>query len=323
MVREFEGRSEREAVENAVEALGITRDQFDVEVINTEKGGFFGTRRKVTIRVHLPDSSGGGSNLSRGAAAETASRKGAVEATGGGGAEEADAAASPEQKRRRRGGRGRRSGSGRSGSGQQRSRTGQHQTAEEGRTGRSVPVPNGGGERESKEPQKEPEQHAATTVDSEPEDDFEHAIVEFVEELTERMGLPCSARIMYREEDKLGIRLEGEHSGVIIGRKGRNLDALQLLTNVVATRLVDDGAMKVILDAEGYRSRREESLIRLAHKVGDEVKRTRKSRLLEPMNPFERRLVHTALNDVSEIGTHSEGEGLYKQVRIYHISNSE
>jgi spoIIIJ-associated protein len=84
---------------------------------------------------------------------------------------------------------------------------------------------------------------------------------------------------------------------------------------VVASKLLD-ADFKVVIDAENYRSRREEALVRLAMKMGDQVMRTRKSRLLEPMNPFERRIIHTTLGVVNGIETKSEGEGLYKQVRI-------
>jgi spoIIIJ-associated protein len=219
MVQEFEGRTEKEAIDSAVESLGLERDEFDVEIVDTQKAGFLGIQKKVKIRVHLPGATGGGNN-------------------------------------------------------------------------------------------------------PDPEDDFEHAIVDFIEETTTHMGFPAKAQITYREADKIGIRLESEHSGILIGRKGKNLDALQLLANVVASRL-DHGDVKIVLDSENYRSRREESLIRLAHKVGDQVKRTRKSQLLEPMNPFERRLIHTTLNDIAEISTKSEGEGLYKKVKVFYRGHED
>jgi spoIIIJ-associated protein len=121
--------------------------------------------------------------------------------------------------------------------------------------------------------------------------------------------------VKFREPGKIGLRLDSEHSGILIGKKGKNLDALQLLANIVAGRQ-PDGDIRVIVDAENYRQRREENLIRLAQQVGDQVLRTRKSKLLEPMNPFERRLIHTTLNNVAQIATKSEGDGLYKQVRV-------
>ena len=215
MVREFEGKTEKEAIDNAVAELGLERDEFDVEILDTQKSGFLGMQKKVTIRVHITDDS--------------------VYA-------------------------------------------GQY----------------------------------------DPENDFEHGLIDFLHNITAKMGFPATAQIVYREAEKIGIRLDSEHSSILIGRKGKNLDAIQLLANVVAGRL-DHGDIKVIIDSENYRSRREESLIRLAQKVGDQVMRSHTSRLLEPMNPFERRLIHTALADIEGIETKSEGEGLYKQVRVSYI----
>ena len=87
------------------------------------------------------------------------------------------------------------------------------------------------------------------------------------------------------------------------------------MANVYAGRL-DNPDMKIVLDTENYRIRREESLVRLAYTTADRVRTSRSSVLLEPMNPFERRLIHTTLNDIGDIETKSEGEGLYKQVRV-------
>ena len=98
-------------------------------------------------------------------------------------------------------------------------------------------------------------------------------------------------------------------------QEGKNLDALQVLVNVFSGRLGKED-LRVILDSENYRIRREEALVRLAYETGEQVRRTRQSVLLEPMNPFERRIIHTTLNDIVDIETKSEGEGLYKQVRV-------
>jgi len=114
------------------------------------------------------------------------------------------------------------------------------------------------------------------------------------------MGFPAEIVVAYRETNKIGLRLETEHANILIGRKGKNLDALQLLANVVAARFVDS-EIKVVLDTEGYRGRREEQLVQLAQTVGDQVIRNGGSKLLEPMNPYERRLIHTALSDISDI----------------------
>lgn len=128
------------------------------------------------------------------------------------------------------------------------------------------------------------------------------------------MGYEGEATISYRRESKIGIDIESPDSSYIIGRKGRNLDAIQLITNVYAGNIDPD--IKIVVDSENYRMRHEEQIIRNAYRVADQVKRSGKSRLLDPMNPFERRLVHTALNEYDGVETKSEGEGLYKQVRI-------
>lgn len=130
-----------------------------------------------------------------------------------------------------------------------------------------------------------------------------------------KMGYEVAVEVMFREDKKIGIKLTSENSPILIGRKGKNLDAMQLLTNVYASHLGKDD-MRIILDSENYRIRREESLVRLAYVTADKVRQTRNSVLLELMNPYERRLIHTTLNDIPDIETKSEGDGLYKQVRV-------
>jgi spoIIIJ-associated protein len=150
----------------------------------------------------------------------------------------------------------------------------------------------------------------------EPKDEFEEKMIAFTTGLIERMGYPGIVLVLFREEKKLGLKIDSEHSSIIIGKKGKNLDALQLLANIYAGRLGHED-MRIILDSENYRIRREESLVRLAYTVADRVRENRGSILLEPMNPFDRRLIHTTLNDIADVETKSEGEGLYKQVRVF------
>jgi spoIIIJ-associated protein len=148
-----------------------------------------------------------------------------------------------------------------------------------------------------------------------PQDEFEQKMVTFITTVIQKMGYQASAEIMLREEAKLIICLTSESSSILIGRKGKNLEALQMVLNVYADHL-GRGDLRIILDTENYRIRHEESLVRLAYSTADKVRSRGGSLLLEPMNPFERRLVHTALNDIQDIETKSEGEGLYKQVRV-------
>jgi len=214
MIKEFEGKTEKEAIDNAVKALNINAEEFDVEIVETGKKSLF-KKSTVKIRVHIED---------------------------------------------------------------------------------------------------DPEEEII------PRNEFEEKAAAFLEKLIEKMGFPGRVDVMFREENKLGLTIVSDHSGILIGKKGKNLDAIQLLLNVYTGRL--DNSVRVIVDAENYRNRHEENIIRQASRMAEQVKKSRRSKLLEPMNPFERRLVHTALNDDKDIETKSEGEGLYRQVRILYKGSS-
>ena len=144
--------------------------------------------------------------------------------------------------------------------------------------------------------------------------DVEGKVIAFVDTLIQKMGYEGKTEVDFRNDNKLGLNIDSVDSSILIGRKGKNLDAIQLIANVYAGNL--DPSIKVVVDSENYRMRHEENIVRNAYRVAEQVKRSGKSKLLDPMNPFERRLVHTALNDFDGVDTKSEGEGLLKQVRI-------
>lgn len=205
MIKEFEGKTEQEAIELALEELDLDQEQLDIEIVDRGKRGLF-KKGNVKIRVHI------------------------------------------------------------------------------------------GGEQK-----QEP-------------NDFEQKVIDYTATLFDKMGYPAKVKVAYKRDDKLSLDIVSDHSAIIIGKKGKNLDAVQLIVNVYAGQL--DNSVKVILDSENYRLRHEESLVRLAYRSANQVKKSGRSRLLEPMNPFERRLIHTALNEFEGVTTKSEGEGLLKQVRI-------
>ena len=223
MVKDYEAKTEKEAIEMAANDLGLERDQFDVEILETQKSSLF-KKGFVKIRVH----------------------------------------------------------------------TLENNTVEE---------------------EKETFSSSSVVANPLPQDEFEKKLLEFVSAVIEKMGYDIKCEIIFREEHKLGLKLNSESSSILIGRKGKNLDALQLLANVYAGRLGRED-IRIILDTENYRIRREETLVRLAYTTADKVRSSKNSILLEPMNPFERRLIHTTLNDVADVETKSEGDGLYKQVRV-------
>ena len=222
MYKKFEGRNEQEAIDKAIQELGLDREDFDVEVVSSQKKTLF-KKGSVTIRVSVPD----------------------------------------------------------------------QDDEDEMDDGDYVPQPGKA---------------------LEPESENERSIISFVETLISKMGYKAKVVINFRRDYKIGLDIVSDSSSILIGRKGKNLDAIQLVANVYAGNLDKD--YKIIVDSENYRMRHEEQIVRTAFKTAAIVRKTHRSRLLPPMNPFERRLIHTALNDYEGVETKSEGEGLYKQVRI-------
>jgi len=232
MVYEYEGKTEKDAIEKAAQELGLEKDQFDVEILETQKNTLF-KKGFVKIRVHTVDSPNHVAPEFEGSVPNATAQ-----------------AANPK-----------------------------------------------------------------LVANPLPQDEFETQLIEFVRTMINKMGYEVTVEVMFREEKKIGIKLTSSSSSILIGRKGKNLDAMQLLANVYAGHLGKED-VRVILDSENYRIRREESLVRLAYNTADKVRISRNSMLLEPMNPFERRIIHTTLNDIPDIETKSEGDGLYKQVRV-------
>ena len=236
MTRDFEGKTEQEAINKAVEELHIEREDFDVEILDNGRRGLF-KKANVKIRVHID---------------------------------------TPEEEE-------------------------PEVPAESEEVGDEPDV----SEEEAEEKEEE-------TL--EPNEELETKICAFLDGVIEHMGYKSTTKVVSRKGRKVNLSIESDDSNIIIGRKGKNLDALQVLANVYAGKI--DSERKIIIDSEAYRVRHEEQIIKNAYKTAQIVRKTGRSHLLEPMNPYERRLVHTALNDVTGIETKSEGEGLYKQVRI-------
>jgi spoIIIJ-associated protein len=221
IVKEFEGKNEKEAIDRAIEELGLDRNEIDFEIVEAKRPGILFRGGKVKIRVHM--------------------------------SEEAD---------------------------------GQPEEEESGREGPGLP-----------------------------QGEFEEKVIEFTRGLLSRMGFPARIAVSFREDRRLGLDIESESSGILIGKQGKTLEALQFIVNLAANRLGGDST-RIVLDTQDYRSRRERSLVRMANQVAEQVRRGRDSQLLEPLNPFERRLIHTSLARYGDIETISEGEGLYKRIRV-------
>ena len=167
-------------------------------------------------------------------------------------------------------------------------------------------------------------------VKSEPKKEVELAKVEpqtietcekFIYDVMNAMGMDdVKVTSVVDEEGALSINMEGSNMGILIGKRGQTLDSLQYLTNRVANKM-QDGYVRVKLDTEDYRRRRKATLENLAKNIASKVKRTRKTVSLEPMNPYERRIIHSALQSDPAVSTHSEGEEPYRRVVVTLVRN--
>ncbi len=140
---------------------------------------------------------------------------------------------------------------------------------------------------------------------------------DFLKQVFEAMHLPVEIEISYDEGEKeMSINLTGEDMGVLIGKRGQTLDSLQYLVSMVLNK-ESEGYLRVKLDTENYRARRKETLETLAKNIAYKVKRTKRSVSLEPMNPYERRIIHSALQNDKYVTTRSEGEEPFRHVVIF------
>ena len=171
---------------------------------------------------------------------------------------------------------------------------------------------------EPAEAKEEPEEAAPVKKEVElakVEDQTIEAVSQFINDTLKAMNMEVKTSASIDEDGALCIDMEGEHMGILIGKRGQTLDALQYLANRVANKH-QDGYVRVKLDTENYRARREETLKHLAKNIAHKVKRNRRPVALEPMNPYERRIIHSALQSDPYVTTHSEGEEPYRKVVV-------
>ena len=180
---------------------------------------------------------------------------------------------------------------------------------------------------EEKKPAKE--KNAATETSSEKEssssrrssevaevtEDTKKAVEKFLYDVFQVMGMEVQIKSEVDKDGVLCIDMSGDNMGIIIGKRGQTLDSLQYLSNRVANKQ-QAGYVRVKLDTENYRVRREETLRHLAKNIAHKVKRNRKPIALEPMNPYERRIIHYSLQSDPYVTTHSEGEDPYRKVVV-------
>ena len=139
---------------------------------------------------------------------------------------------------------------------------------------------------------------------------------DFLKEVFDAMNMVVVIDVKYNEENRnIDIELSGDEMGVLIGKRGQTLDSLQYLVSLVVNK-DEDEYIRVKVDTEDYRKRRKETLENLAKNIAYKVKRTKRPVSLEPMNPYERRIIHSALQNDKYVTTHSEGEEPFRRVVV-------
>ena len=169
-------------------------------------------------------------------------------------------------------------------------------------------------EKQEEKAEEEPARKKATEL-AEVSDEAIKAVEAFLNDTLKAMDMDVEIVSEVDSEGALSVEMKGSNMGILIGKRGQTLDALQYLANRVANKH-QDGYVRVKLDTENYRARREETLRHLAKNIAFKVKRTRRAVSLEPMNPYERRIIHAALQSDPHVTTHSEGEEPYRKVVV-------
>lgn len=281
------GKTEDEAVSKALAQLGLDRDDVSVEILERAKKGFLGigaAPAKVRVTYEVPDEPAK-------PVMKPAEKTVTVQLT----AEQQEEKPAPRQEEKRP---------------ERTERSERPSRPERTERPRKAPRP----KPERREAAKPAAAEEFSTISAEPvdlgepcTDEKAQKIVAFLTGLLEHMDSAAQVKVYYSaEENRYKVILEGEKLGALIGRRGETLDAIQQLTNYAVNR-GSDKRVRIHVDAENYRLKREQSLQHLAHKVAAKVVKYHRNVTLEPMNAYERHVIHTALQDVPGVTTYSTG----------------
>ena len=153
-----------------------------------------------------------------------------------------------------------------------------------------------------------------------------YAALDMIEKVVKDMGLDAVVKLVKREGDEALITVDGEGAGILIGHHGDTLDSLQYLANLSANRKIEGEKreyVKVTVDIEGYRAKREETLRTLARRMAEKVLRNKRSVMLEPMNPYERRIIHSEIQNIEGVSTNSIGSENNRKIVIFLDGDAE
>ena len=303
-VIEATGKTVKDAIQNGLEQLGCTIDEVETSVIEMNSPGLFGlfskpAKVRLTVKgedhsldIEMPvfslDASSGKKKPEKKKEPKPVERAEAPKTEAEPKADSAEAETKPEKADKPR-----------------RSRNRNKKEKTENQEPKSEPV--------TIAAPAEPEEPFVATPEEELTETARNARA-FLKELSEKMGVPAEIEVC-EKSDSLRMRLSGENMSILIGRRGETLDALQYLTSLNVNRGREE-YMRVTLDTENYRAKREEALRKLAVRMANRAKKSGRRVALEPMNPNERRILHSALQNDPEVTTHSEGEEPYRRVII-------
>ena len=279
--KEVEAASVEEATREALEQLDAREDEVTIEVIATPRAGVLGLGARQA-RVRVTRKSAAGAGANPPVASETAQASQAPRARNDGGQE----------------GRG-------------RGRENQRRGRNDGRPRSQSPAASGGGDDDS---------GAAGRKSADLEEQRREAMV-ILKQILEQMGEPTEVRQIEVDAETVEIEIKGDGSGILIGRHGQTLDALEYLVNRILARRIKDAA-PISLETESYRARRRQQLHRMALSMGEKAKREHKPVRLEAMPPRDRRVVHLALKDDPMITTRSGGDGIMRAIEIVPTDSS-
>lgn len=152
------------------------------------------------------------------------------------------------------------------------------------------------------------------------ENSFGNRSLMFVRDLLEKMNIEAKIYLIEESDEKVVIEIESPDTGLIIGKQGQTLESIQLLVNVRMNKKANKWT-KIIVDIENYRNRKERNLNYIANKAASQVKKTKRPIILEPMNPFERRIIHLALQNDANVNTESIGDGILKKIKVNYVND--
>lgn len=297
---EFTGRTTEEAISSGLESLGVSISDVTVDVVEEGSKGLFGLfgSRPAKIRITMKDDEEGSEirSLFNGMLEEEPAREEKKEAPKPDKAPKAARAPKAEKK--------------------ETEDKAEKPVRTEKPAKNEKPAPKARKPRENKEntEAKEPPREIVPAPQADRETAAGRA-QEFLQNLTALMNVPVSVAVATDEEGNVRVNMEGDTLGILIGRRGETLDALQYLTSLQVNKGQNDYT-RVTLDTEGYRAKREEALVRLANRMANRCQKTGRKVAMEPMNPYERRILHSALQNHPAVTTHSEGEEPNRHVVI-------